>query len=50
MKILLFLLTCIVASSFGIGLTEGTTNTIFQYALMATMGVSAVVLLTGATD
>ncbi|MHC4877463.1 MAG: hypothetical protein ACYTGL_13290 [Planctomycetota bacterium] len=50
MKTLLFLLTCIVASSFGIATTEGVMNTLSQYVLMGTTIIAAVVLLTGVTD
>jgi len=50
MKTLLLLLACIIASSFGIALTEGTMNSVFQYVLMGTVGISTLVLLSGVTD
>ncbi|NQV28200.1 MAG: hypothetical protein HQ518_27930 [Rhodopirellula sp.] len=50
MKTLLVLLSCIVASSFGIALTEGSANSVFQYVLMGTVVISTLVLLSGVTD
>ena len=50
MKTLLFLLMCIVASSFGIATADGAMHTFCIYSLMAATVVSAVVLATGVTD
>jgi hypothetical protein len=50
MKMLLLLLTCIVASSVGIATTEGMMNTLSQYLLMGATIISVIVLLTGVTD
>ncbi len=50
MKTLLFLLTCIVASSVGIATADGAMHTFCIYTLMGTTIVSAIVLATGVTD
>lgn len=50
MKTLLFLLTCIVASSVGIATADGAIHTLSIYALMGATLISAVVLATGVTD
>ncbi len=50
MKMLLLLLTCIVASSVGIVTTEGMMNTLSQDLLMGATIISVIVLLTGVTD
>lgn len=50
MKILLFLLTCIVASSIGIATAEGAMHTLSLYALTGTTVISAIVLANGVTD
>lgn len=50
MKILLLMLICLGGSTAGVAYCEGWWQTIFQYAFFASIGVSGIVLFSGAAD
>lgn len=50
MKLLIVLLFVLVASALGTHFSAGSMKSIFQTTLFVTAGISAVAMMTGATD